>query len=227
MKREERRILVIDDETQIRRLLRVTLSSHGYVVKDVNTGKAGLDAVAKFGPDLVLLDIELPDINGFEILRQLREWSGVPVIIVSIKQQEADKVTALDTGACDYVIKPFGMGELLARIRTALRHKSEAEEHIDLKLDNLMIDLAHRRIFADDKEIMLTPTEYKVLKSLANNIGKVVTYKTLMSTVWGPSSEKKIPYLRVCIGQIRRKLERNSSSPRHIITEPGVGYRLV
>ncbi|AFM39955.1 response regulator with CheY-like receiver domain and winged-helix DNA-binding domain [Desulfosporosinus acidiphilus SJ4] len=226
MKKEGRRILVIDEETQIRRLLRANLTGQGYVVKDVDTGKDGLDAVAKFDPDLVLLDIELPDINGFDMLRKLREWSRVPVIIVSVKKQEKDKITALDIGAHDYLTKPFGIGELLARIRKTLRQKSESEEH-HLKFDDLMIDLAHQRIFVDDKEIMLTPIEYKVLRSLAIDTGMVVTYKSLMRTVWGPSFEKKIPYLRVIIGQIRRKLEQEPSSPRHIITEPGVGYRLV
>lgn len=221
------RILIIDDETQIRRFLRVTLTSHGYFVKDSGTGKEGLDEVAVFGPDLVILDLGLPDIDGLEVVRLLREWSKVPIIILSAKEQETDKIAALDSGADDYVTKPFGMGELLARIRAAMRHIAGGEEQPILQFEDLTIDLAHRRITIDEKEIKLTPIEYEIVKNLAINAGKVITHRYLLRTVWGPSYETDIQYLRVYMGQIRRKLERDPSRPRHIITEPGVGYRLL
>ena len=221
------RILIIDDEIQIRRFVRVTLTGHGYVVKDVGTGQEGLDAVAMFSPDLVILDLGLPDIDGLEVVRQLREWSKVPVIILSVKEQETDKITALDAGADDYVTKPFAMGELLARIRAAMRHVAGDEEQPVLQFKDLSIDLVHRRISIDDNEIKLTLTEYEIVRNLAINAGKVMTHSSLLRTVWGPSHEKEVQYLRVYIGQIRRKLERDPSRPRHIITEPGVGYRLL
>jgi len=221
------RILIIDDETQIRRFLRVTLTGHGYVVKDVGTGKEGLDAVARFSPDLIVLDLGLPDINGLDIVLQLREWSKVPVIILSVKGQETDKITVLDAGADDYVTKPFAMGELLARIRAAMRHITGTDEQAVLQFDDLAIDLVHRRITVDADEIKLTPTEYEIVKNLAINAGKVITHRALLHTVWGPSYENESQYLRVYIAQIRRKLEHDPSRPRHIMTEPGVGYRLL
>ena len=221
------RILIIDDETQIRRFLRVALTSHGYAVKDVRTGNEGLDAVATFSPDLVILDLGLPDIDGLEVVRQLREWTKVPIIILSVKEQETDKITALDYGANDYVTKPFGMGELLARIRAAMRHTVGDEEQPILQFDDLALDLVHRRISRDDNEIKLTLTEYEIVKYLAINAGKVITHKALLHTVWGMAYEKEVQYLRVYIGQIRRKLELDPSRPKHIITESGVGYRLL
>lgn len=227
MEKEGTRILVIDDETQIRRLLRVTLTSHGYIVKDVGTGKAGLAAVVKFVPNIVVLDLGLPDLDGLEVVRQLREWSKIPVIILSVKEQEEDKIAALDAGADDYVTKPFSMGELLARIRTALRHITRIEENSVLKFDDLLIDFVQRRIYVEDNEVKLTPTEYEIVKNLAIFSGKVYTHRALVRTVWGPSYENNIQYLRVFIGKIRRKLERDPSRPSHIITEPGVGYRLL
>jgi two-component system KDP operon response regulator KdpE len=221
------RILIIDDETQIRRFLRVALTGYGYVVKDVGTGKEGLEAIAMFGPALVILDLGLPDIDGLDVVRQLREWSKVPVIILSVKEQETDKITALDSGADDYVTKPFAMGELLARIRAAMRHIAGDEEQPILQFEDLTIDLVHHRISIDDNEIKLTQTEYEIVRNLAINAGKVMTHRSLLRTVWGPTYEKEVQYLRVYIGQIRRKLEHDPSRPRHIITEPGVGYRLL
>lgn len=221
------RVLVIDDETQIRRFLRVSLTSHGYEVNDVGTGKEGLDAIAMFNPSLVILDLGLPDIDGLEVIRQLRGWSKVPVIILSVKEQETDKITALDSGADDYVTKPFAMGELLARIRAAMRHFAKDDELPVLEFGDLTIDLVHRRISIDNKEIKLTNTEYEIVRNLAVNAGKVMTHSFLLRTVWGPSYESNVQYLRVYIGQIRRKLERDPSRPCHIITEPGVGYRLL
>lgn len=221
------RILIIDDEIPIRRFLRVALASHGYVVKDVGTGREGLKEAAVISPDLVILDLGLPDIDGIEVVCQLREWSKVPVIILSVKEQEADKIKALDSGADDYVTKPFAMGELLARIRAALRHAVGVCEEPVLRFDDLIIDLAHRQIKVAGAEIKLTPTEYELMKNLAINAGKVLTHKFLLRAVWGPAYENDIQYLRVYMGQIRRKLESDPSRPRHVITEPGVGYRLL
>lgn len=221
------RILIIDDETQIRRFLRVSLSSHGYEVREVGTGQAGIDEVALLGFDLVILDLGLPDMNGIEVLCKIREWSKVPIIILSVKEQETDKITALDNGADDYVTKPFGMGELLARMRAALRHSAGVEEEPVLRFDDLVLDLAHRNVKIAHREVKLTPTEYELIKNLALNAGKVLTHKFLLRAVWGPAYEKDIQYLRVFIGQIRRKIEIDPSRPRHIITEPGVGYRLL
>lgn len=221
------RILIIDDETQIRRFLRVALTSHGYLVKDVGTGNEGLEAAAVFCPDLVILDLGLPDIDGIQAIQQIREWSKVPIIILSVKEQENIKITALDCGADDYVTKPFSMGELLARIRAAMRHITGAEEQPVLQFGDLAIDFVHRRITRDGNEIKLTLTEYELVRNLAVNAGKVNTHRSLLRAVWGPSYENEVQYLRVYIGQIRRKLERDPSRPRHIITEPGVGYRLL
>lgn len=227
MENKGQRILIIDDETQIRRFLRVALTSHGYVVKDASTGREGLEAVAMFSPDLVVLDLGLPDLDGLDVVRQMREWTKVPIIILSVKEQESDKIAALDFGADDYVTKPFGMGELLARIRAGMRHTVGVEEQPVMHFEDVTLDLLHRRVTRDDHEIKLTLTEYEIVKNLAINAGKVMTHSYLLRTVWGPSYEKEVQYLRVYIGQIRRKLERDPSRPRHIITEPGVGYRLL
>lgn len=227
MDKKGQRVLIIDDETQIRRLLRVSLTSHGYEVREVGTGQAGLNEVALFGTDLVILDLGLPDMSGIEVLRKIREWSKVPIIILSVKEQESDKVTALDHGADDYVTKPFGMGELLARMRAALRHSAGVEEEPTLKFDDLTIDLSYRQVKLRDVEVKLTPTEYELVKYLAINAGKVLTHKFLLRSVWGEIFENNIQYLRVYMGQIRRKIEQDPSRPRHIITEPGVGYRLL
>ncbi len=228
MDKKGQRILIIDDEPQIRRFLRVSLTSHSYDVRDVGTGQAGLDEVASFSPELVILDLGLPDMSGIEVLTQIRAWSKVPIIILSVTEQETDKITALDKGADDYVTKPFGMGELLARMRAALRHTAGVgEEQPVLRFDELVIDLPHRQIKVADEEIKLTPTEYDLMKNLALNAGKVLTHKFLLKAVWGPAYENDIQYLRVFMGQIRRKIETDPSRPRHIITEPGVGYRLL
>ncbi len=227
MEDKSQRILIIDDDTQIRRFLRVALTSHGYHVKDAKTGREGLEAVAMYSPNLVVLDLGLPDLDGLDVVHQLREWSNVPIIILSVKEQESDKITALDLGANDYLTKPFGMGELLARIRAAMRHTIGVEEQPILYFEDLIIDLLHHRVILNAHEIKLTLTEYEIVKNLAINAGKVMTHSCLLRTVWGPSYEKEVQYLRVYIGQIRRKLELDPSRPRHIITEPGVGYRLL
>ncbi|WP_083824080.1 response regulator [Desulfosporosinus sp. OT] len=227
MDKKGQRILIIDDETQIRRLLRVSLTSHGYEVREVGTGQAGLNEVALLSTDLVILDLGLPDMSGIEVLCKIREWSKVPIIILSVKEQETDKITALDNGADDYVTKPFGMGELLARMRAALRHSVGVEEEPTLRFDDLSIDLSYRQVKLMDVEVKLTPIEYELVKCLATNAGKVLTHKFLLRSVWGQIFENNIQYLRVYMGQIRRKIELDPSRPRHIITEPGVGYRLL
>ena len=221
------RILIIDDEQQIRRFLRVSLTSHGFDVRDVETGQKGLDEVVLFRPDAVILDLGLPDIDGQEVVRLLREWSKVPIIILSAKVQEVDKIAALDSGADDYVTKPFSMGELLARIRASLRHTVSTNEEPTLRFDDLSIDFARRHVKIGETEVKLTPTEYDIVKHLAVNAGKVLTHQFLLRTVWGSTHEDDNQYIRVYMRQLRRKLEKDPSRPRHIITEPGVGYRLL
>lgn len=221
------RILIIDDEKQIRRLLKVALTGHGYELEEAVSGQDGLNKAAVFRPDLVILDLGLPDLPGLEVLRRLREWSQTPVIILSVREQENDKINALDNGADDYVTKPFGMGELLARIRAALRHAAGLGNEPVLNFGDLEIDVAQRRVTVDGNVIKLTPTEYELLRNLAVYSGKVLTHRQLLRAVWGPSYENDTQYLRVYIAQLRRKIESDPSRPRHIITEPGVGYRLL
>lgn len=221
------RILVIDDEPQIRRLLRVSLSAHEYQVLEAASGQEGLNQIAMHRPDLVILDLGLPDQDGLEIIQQLREWSKTPVVILSAREHESEKIAALDAGADDYVTKPFSMGELLARIRAALRHATGLPDEPVITLGNLMVNFAERTVTVNQIEIKLTPTEYELIKILAKNTGKVLTHRQLLRDVWGPAYERENHYLRIYIGQLRRKIEQDSSLPRHIITEPGVGYRLV
>ena len=221
------RILVVDDEKQIRRLLKVALTGYGYEVEEASSAGEGLNKAITYKPDLIILDLGLPDKDGLEVLRIIREWSRVPVIILSVKEQEYDKVKALDAGADDYVTKPFGMGELLARIRAAMRHATAAGEDPVFVFDELTVDLARRRVTVKDVEVRLTPTEYELLKNLAVNAGKILTHRQLLRAVWGISNEYDTHYLRVYVGQLRRKIEADPSRPRHIITEPGVGYRLL
>ncbi|MGD0153191.1 MAG: response regulator [Thermacetogeniaceae bacterium] len=221
------RILIIDDEPQMRRLLKVALTAHGYETREAATGREGIEQSAIFRPDLIILDLSLPDLDGIEVVRQLREWTQTPVIILSVREQENDKIAALDAGADDYVTKPFSMGELLARIRTALRHASGAQNEPVLTFESLAIDLTRRQVLVDNKEIKLTPTEYELLRTLASNAGRVLTHRQLMRTVWGPAYEQETNYLRVYIRQLRHKIEPDPARPRHIITEPGVGYRFL
>lgn len=221
------RILVIDDENQILIMLRVALTAHGYKVFEATTGQEGLSQAAIYHPDVIILDLGLPDIDGLEVVRRLREWSAVPVIVLSAREQENEKINALDSGTDDYLTKPFGMGELLARIRAALRHAAGSENEPILTFDDLTIDLAHRVISAAGKEVKLTPTEYDLIKNLAINAGKVLTHRQLLRKIWGPAYENDTHYLRVYVGQLRRKIEADPSRPKHIITEPGVGYRLL
>ena len=222
-------VLVIEDDPQIRRFLRATLTDSGYQYLEVASGQDGLRQVGLHHPDLIILDLSLPDIDGLEVTRRLREWSTTPIIVLSARNQERDKVDALDAGADDYLTKPFGTSELLARMRVATRHAIQAAQGDDnpvFTVGELRVDLAHRQVFIDEQEIHLTPIEYKLLLVLVQHVGKVVTRKQLLHDVWGPSYVEEMHYLRVYMGQLRRKLETNPTRPRYLMTEPGVGYRL-
>lgn len=221
------RILIIDDEEQIRRLLRVALEGHDYQIDQAATGQDGLRHAATFHPDLIVLDLGLPDLDGLSVLGRIREWSSVPVIVLTVQENDSEKIKALDSGADDYVTKPFSMGELLARIRVALRHAAKTEDEPVITLDNLSIDIAHRRVTLKDKEVKLTPTEYDIVKNLAIHNGRVLTHKQLLCRVWGKEYQQETHYLRIYIGQLRKKIESDPTQPRYILTEPGVGYRLV
>jgi two-component system, OmpR family, KDP operon response regulator KdpE len=221
------RVLIVDDEPQIRRFLRTTLNAHGYRVIEASCGHEAMTLTATERPELILLDLGLPDIEGLEVIHRLREWSTMPIIVVSVRGQEAQKIAALDSGADDYVTKPFGMGELLARIRAALRHRLQAEvDDPVFRSAGLTIDLGRRIVTVDGHEVKLTPKEYDLLRVLVTNAGKVVTHQHLLREVWGPGSVYETHYLRVYIGQLRQKLEPNPAQPRYLLTEPGVGYRL-
>lgn len=227
MNNQGARVLIVDDENQIRRLLKVALSAHGFEISEAATGEEGLKQVALFHPDLVILDLGLPDLDGFTVIQRIREWAQVPVIILSVQEHESEKIKALDMGADDYVTKPFSMGELVARIRVALRHMAKAEDEPVLNFGGLILDLAHRLVMVDDQEIKLTPTEYDILKNLAFHAGKVLTHRQLLRTIWGVEYQEETHYLRVFIGQLRRKIEPDPTRPRYILTEPGVGYRFM
>jgi two-component system, OmpR family, KDP operon response regulator KdpE len=221
------RVLVVDDEPQIRRFLRTSLSAHGYRVNEASCGRDALALTATEQPELVLLDLGLPDIDGLEVIHRLREWSTVPIIVVSVRGQESEKIAALDNGADDYVTKPFGMGELLARMRAALRHRLQAElDEPVFHAAGLTVDLGKRVVTVDNHEVKLTPKEYDLLRVLVTHAGKVITHQHLLREVWGPGSVHETHYLRVYIGQLRQKLEPDPAQPRYILTEPGVGYRL-
>ena len=221
------RILVVDDEKQIRRMLKAALEGYGYDIAEAASGHEGLSQTSIFHPDVIILDLGLPDIDGIEVIERLREWTQVPVIVLSVREHEDDKIKALDVGADDYVTKPFSMGELLARIRAALRRTAGSEDTPILTFGELSIDIAHRNVSVRGEEVKLTPTEYEVLKYLAQQAGRVVTHRQLLKAVWGSNYQEHSQYLRVYVGQLRRKLEVDPSQPAYIITEPGVGYRLV
>jgi two-component system KDP operon response regulator KdpE len=221
------RILVVDDEPQIGRLLKTSLSARGYTIAIATDGRAAIDMAASWRPDLILLDLGLPIVDGLEVCRQVREWSQVPIIVLSVREAEQDKVAALDLGADDYLTKPFGTDELLARIRVALRHatRASAAQEPVLHFGDLTIDLARRLVTNRGEEIHLTPTEYDLLRALATQAGKVITHHMLLRSVWGSAYEHDLPTLRVFITQLRRKIEDDPARPAHILTEPGIGYR--
>ena len=222
----EARVLVCDDEPQIRRALGVNLTARGYDVDLAETGEQALELAARRHPDVVVLDLGLPGIGGVEVIHGLRGWTEVPIIVLSVREAEADKVAALDAGADDYVTKPFGMDELLARLRAALRRATPAEEAATIETADFTIDLVAKKVRdANGSEIRLTPTEWQIIEMLVRNAGKLVPQRRLLQDVWGPEYEKETNYLRVFLAQIRRKLEPNPSRPKYFITEPGMGYR--
>ncbi len=221
-----RRVLVVDDEPQIQRFLNVALTAAGYDVVQAETGAQALRMAVTSAPDLIVLDLGLPDRDGKEVLRDIRAFSQTPVIILSARDRESEKIEALDLGADDYVEKPFGIGELTARLRTALRHRAtEAHPESRIEIDGVAMDFERRIVTRDGVPVKLTPKEYDLLAILFRNAGRVVTHRQILSAVWGPAHTEDTQYLRVFIGQLRAKIERDPTSPRIVKTEPGVGYR--
>ena len=220
------RVLVVDDEPAIRRFLHTSLAAHDYVVFEAVNGQEALVAVAAHRPDLIVLDLGLPDMDGIEVTRLLREWTQIPIIIVTVQEQEAAKIAALDAGADDYVTKPFGMGELLARMRVALRRAASPTAEPVFASGELTVDLARRLVTVGDREVQVTPTEYDLLRTLVTHAGKVLTHRQLLRQVWGVGYENEAHLLRVNMSNLRHKLEPDAARPNYILTEPGVGYRL-
>jgi two-component system KDP operon response regulator KdpE len=226
---QEASIVLIEDESEIVRFLKTTLPARGFHVHEATTGQQGLIEVKTRNPDLILLDLGLPDMEGTELIHQIRGWTSTPIIVLSAREQEQQKVAALDLGADDYVTKPFGINELLARIRTALRHAARPEGPAAdscFTFGNICVDQGRRLVFVDDKEIRLTAIEYKLLVTLVRHAGKVVTHRQLLKEVWGPLHVEESHYLRVYMRQLRNKLEVSPANPKYLVTELGVGYRL-
>lgn len=221
-------ILVIDDEVQIRRFLKMSLEAYGYSVKEAENGEEGFRAVFDYHPDLIILDLELPDTNGLDLLKKIRLSSTIPVLVLSVKNDENDKIKLLDSGADDYLTKPFSVGELNSRLKVALRHSVnfQTDENI-FKKGDISVDFAKRIVMKNDVEIKLTPTEYSILTILIKNSEKVVTQTHLLKEIWGPNLSEETQYLRIYIMQLRRKIEDDPSNPKIILTEPGVGYRFM
>jgi two-component system, OmpR family, KDP operon response regulator KdpE len=220
------RILVVDDERGIRRFLRASLNAHGYQVLEAASGQQGIEAATSDRPDLIILDLGLPDLDGVDVTRQLREWSPVPILILSVRGRDEDKIAALDAGADDYLTKPFSTGELLARIRVAMRHAARTADEPVITAGDLVVDVAHRAVTVGGREISLTPIEYALLKTLALSVGKVLIQQHLLREIWGPGYDQDANLLRVNISKLRHKIEADPTRPQHIVTEPGVGYRL-
>jgi two-component system, OmpR family, KDP operon response regulator KdpE len=221
------RILVVDDEPRVLRMLHAGLTAKGYEVTTATTGEQGLDLLATCHFDLLVLDLRLPGIDGLEVCRRLRSWSQLPILILSVQDREEEKVAALDLGADDYVTKPFSMGELLARVRVALRHARQEKEHADSRYQfgDLIVDIGRRIVTVRGTEVHLSPTEYSLLTYLVRNAGKVLTHRTILLNVWGPEESEETQYLRVYIRHLRQKLEPDPAHPRYILTAPAVGYR--
>jgi two-component system KDP operon response regulator KdpE len=220
------RVLVVDDEPQIRRTLAINLRARGYQVDLAATGEEALKAAADQQPDVVVLDLGLPGIDGLQVIQGLRGWTRVPIIVLSVREREADKVAALDAGADDYVTKPFGFNELLARLRAAVRRATPADELVPIvQTPDFRVDLAAKQVVRDGREVRLTPTEWQLVELLVRNPGRLVSQRQLLHEVWGPKYRDETNYLRVFIAQIRRKLEPDPAHPRYFITEPGMGYR--
>lgn len=220
------RLLVIDDEHSIRRFLRTILTDREFSLHEAEDGRSGLAAAATLRPDLILLDLGLPDLDGVTVVTRIREWSAVPIIVLSVRDREDDKVKALDAGADDYLTKPFGVAELLARIRAALRRNVQQVGEPIYRCEGLEVDLGRRRVTVAGVETTLTPTEYELLRLLVNHAGKVLTHRQILSRIWGPTYVEQPHVLRVNVSNLRRKLENDPARPRYILTEPGVGYRL-
>lgn len=220
------RILVIDDEAAIRRFLHSALSCEEFTLHEAQSGHAGLSAAAALRPHVILLDLGLPDLDGIEVIRRIREWSQVPIIVLSVRGREEEKVAALDAGADDYLTKPFGVGELLARIRVCLRRSAVCSAEPVFKSGELTVDLNLRRVSVDGSEVQLTPMEYDLLRLLITHADKVMTHGQILKQIWGMAHQEQPQVLRVTISNLRKKIERDPSRPRHITTEPGVGYRL-
>ncbi|HYO09663.1 MAG TPA: response regulator [Tepidisphaeraceae bacterium] len=223
-------ILVIEDEPALQRFLRATLEAENFKIIEAATGEQGLRHASTSVPDLIILDLGLPDIDGVAVTQRLREWTAIPIIVVSARGREQDKVVALDAGADDYLTKPFGVGELLARVRVVLRHLSTADRASGdsiFQSGSLKVDLARREVSVHGRPVHLTPNEFKLLTVLIRNAGKVMTHRQLLREVWGPGSGDETHYLRVYMSQLRQKLEPDAVRPEHLLTEPGVGYRLV
>jgi two-component system KDP operon response regulator KdpE len=222
-------VLVVEDEPQMRKFVRIALESQGYRVLEAGTVREGLQQASSYVPDIALVDLGLPDAEGFEFTRRLREWSSLPVIVISARGHEESKVRALDEGADDYLTKPFGAEELMARMRVALRHAARAPEQASAVLsigDEITVDLVKRIVVVRGEEVHLTPIEYKLLTALVKHAGMVMTHRTLLELVWGPGHAQQLQYLRVYMTQLRHKLEKEPAKPRFLVTEPGIGYRL-
>ncbi|MEZ4661458.1 MAG: response regulator [Caldilineaceae bacterium] len=224
---EKLQVLVVDDEVQIRRFLKISLEGSGYTVHEAGTGQEGLFIAAKVRPDLIILDLGLPDLDGVEVLKHLREWTQTPVIILSVRDADQEKVSALDAGADDYLTKPFSTEELMARLRVALRHAQPAPDLPLFSSGNLEVDLTRRLVTVHGEPVKLTPTEYALLRLMIQHAGRVLTHRQILKEVWGPAYVEETHYLRVYFAQLRQKLEENPALPQLLITEPGVGYRLV
>lgn len=220
------RVLIVDDDIEIRRFLRASLHAHGNTVFEASCGKDALRFAVDHRPDMIILDLGLPDVDGVSVTRSVREWSRMPIIILSVRNQEKDKIQALDAGADDYLTKPFGVGELLARMRVVMRRVVTPEGDTVYRASGLEVDLARRRVTADQREIALTPTEFDLLKALAQHAGRVMTHRQLIRQVWGAGYEDADRLLRVNVANLRKKIEGNPSKPVYLITELGVGYRL-
>jgi two-component system KDP operon response regulator KdpE len=220
------RVLVVDDENSIRRYLRTALTAQGFTVYEAASGEEAVNAVLNNRPDIIILDLGLPDFDGIEVTRRLREWSQTPIIILSVREAENDKIAALDAGADDYLTKPFGTGELMARMRVVMRRLATKSDEPVLQVDSLKMDLSRRLVTVAEKEISLTPTEYDILRLLMQNAGKVLTHRQLLRQVWGTAYESEMHLLRVNISNLRRKIEPDPSRPYYMVTESGVGYRL-
>lgn len=219
-------VLIVDDETQIRRFLRISLEANGYHVHETTSGEEAIVRTAQLRPDLVILDLGLPDIDGLEVLKRLREWTQTPVIVLSVRDSDRDKVAALDAGADDYLTKPFSIDELMARVRTAQRHAQPQTEEVVFTSGRLQVDLTRRLVSVGGEPVKLTPTEYALLRLLIQHAGKVLTHQQILRAVWGPEYIHETHYLRVYFAQLRQKIEAKPALPEIILTEPGVGYRL-